>query len=100
MAARSPPGVSRPARSRTLPSAARAPASSSSAVARAMISALYREIIPSSSAAAVLSQRVRDLIGGELAVLRGGVPAGQLRGHGELAGGRVGLDPVPGGQHA
>ena len=58
IAARSPPGVSRAARSRTLPSAARAPASSSRAVARAMSSALYRETVPSSSAAFVPGSRV------------------------------------------
>ena len=85
-----------------------------------MISALYRVIVPSSSAAAVpgsrvpqglgqvdqvpgpaagLAQRVRDLVGGELGVRRGGVAAGQLRRDGELAAGGVGLDPVPRAQH-
>ena len=85
-----------------------------------MISALYREIVPSSSAAAVpgsrvpqglgqveqvpgpaagLAQRVRDLVGGELGVRRGGVAAGQLGDGGELAGGGVGLDPVPRAHH-
>ena len=44
IAARSAPGVSRAARSSTSASAARASSCSSSAVARAMISALYREI--------------------------------------------------------
>ena len=120
MAARSPPGVSRAARSRTLSSAARASASSSSAVARAMISALYRVIVPSSSAAAVpgsrvsqglgqvdqvpgpaagLRQRVGQLVCGELFVLGGGVAAGQLGDGGELAGRGVGLDPVPRAHH-
>ena len=85
-----------------------------------MISALYRETVPSSSAAGVpgsrvsqglgqvdqgvgpaagLAQRVRDLVRGELGVLGGGVAAGQLRRDGELAGGGVRLDPVPRAQH-
>ena len=57
IAARSPAGVSRAARSSTSASAAWASSSSSSAVAPAMISALYREIVPSSSAAAVPGSR-------------------------------------------
>ena len=57
IAARSPAGVSRAARSSTSASAARASSSSSSTVARAMISALYRETVPSSSAAAVPGRR-------------------------------------------
>ena len=57
IAARSAAGVSRAARSSTSASAARASSSSSSAVARAMISALYREIVPSSSAALVPGRR-------------------------------------------
>ena len=58
MAARSPPGVSRPARSSTFFSAARASAASSSAVADTMTSALYREITPSRSAVFVPGSRV------------------------------------------
>ena len=57
IAARSPAGVSRAARSSTSASAARASSSSSSTVAPAMISALYREIVPSSSAAFVPGRR-------------------------------------------
>jgi hypothetical protein len=53
IAARNPPGVSRPARPSTSASAARAPAASSSLVAVAISCALYREIVPSRSAAAV-----------------------------------------------
>jgi hypothetical protein len=76
-----------------------------------MISALYRVIVPSSSAAAVpgsrvsqgpgqvdqvpgpaagLGQRVRDLVGGELPVPGAGGAAGQLGDRGELAGRGVG----------
>ena len=117
MAARSPPGVSRAARSSTLSSAARASASSSRAVARAMISALYRVMMPSSSAAAVPGSRVcrvwarstrsparpRDSASalasssaGEFFVLGGaGVTAGQLGDGGELAGARRGPRPGP-----
>jgi len=50
IAARRLPGVSRAARSSTSFSAARASAGSRNAVARAMISALYRDTVPSSSA--------------------------------------------------
>ena len=57
IAARSPAGVSRAARSSTSASAARASSSSSSTVAPAMISALYRETVPSSSAAFVPGSR-------------------------------------------
>ena len=42
-----------------------------------------------------LPQRARDLIRGELRILRPGVPPVQLGDRGELAGGGVGLDPVP-----
>ena len=58
MAARSPPGVSRAARSRTFASAARASAGSSSAVAPVMSSALNRVMVPSRSAAMVPGSRV------------------------------------------
>ena len=57
IAARSVPGVSRAARSSISASAARASSSPSSAVARAMISALHREIVPSSSPAFVPGRR-------------------------------------------
>ena len=58
IAARSPPGVSRAARSRTLASAAAASSGSSSAVAAAISRALPRLIVPSSSAARVPGSRV------------------------------------------
>ena len=46
-----------------------------------------------------LPQRVRDLVTGELLVQLPGVPPGQLGDGGELAGVRVGLDPVPPAHH-
>ena len=85
-----------------------------------MISALYREIVPSSSAAAVpgsrapkacaipirLSARARDSPSayatwsrGELLVQLPRIPPGQLGDRGELTGMRVGLDPVPPAHH-
>ena len=58
MAARRLPGVSRPARSSTLASAALASSGSRVEVARTMISALGRVITPSRSAAIVPGSRV------------------------------------------
>ena len=53
IAARSPPGVSRPARPSTIASARRASAGSSTATARAMISTLDARSVPSRNAARV-----------------------------------------------
>ena len=47
-----------------------------------------------------LPQRARHLIGGELGVPGPGVAPVQLGDRGQLAGGRVGFDPVPRAHHA
>ena len=120
IAARSPAGVSRAARSSTSASAARASSSSSSTVAPAMISALYRETVPvfqprlgagqagrqglrhadqAVGPGPGLPQRVRNLVGGELLIQLPGVPPRQLGDRGELTGVRVRLHPVPPAHH-
>ena len=94
IAARSAPGVRRAARSRTSCSAARASSGSRNAVARAMISALYREIVPSSSAAAVPGQMGFQGLGQADQALRAVAGLPQRAGHlvgGELLSGGAGL---------
>ena len=51
-------------------------------------------------AGAGLAQRASQLVGGEFLVQRTGVTPAQLRDRGELAGGGVRFDAVPGAQHA
>ena len=117
IAARSAGGVRDPARSSTMASAARASPGSSSAVAPAMIRALYSVTIPDRNAALVpgsltskafgqvqhligaylgQAQRRDQLAAGELIPpLRTRTAADQLPDRGMLTGARVRLDPVP-----
>ena len=116
IAARSPPGVSRPARSRTSglggaglgvieqgggagDDLGLVPGDRPVVAARPWCRAGgFRGSGPGRSgagAAAGLPQRVRDLVRGELRVLGGGVAAGQLGDGGELAGARRGPRPGP-----